>query len=83
MSSSRHCRDPECSGTAEPEQDGDVEWLECVVCGYGFDHVRLTADRAPSDDVCAAGIPEAVRRRASQVSQAPLLQIGRRDAGAA
>jgi hypothetical protein len=52
-----------CSGTAEPEQDGDVLYFTCTACGNSFGH-RRARQQAPS---CAAGLalPEPVP--ASQV----------------
>lgn len=86
------CADPEClddtgqPSWAEPEQDGDHVYFECVVCGYTFGYERLqTAPVAvDSGGVCAVGVPESLRRFASAgmdqalASQGPLLQIGRR-----
>ncbi len=84
---SRPCVDPECGGTAEPEQEGDHRFYECLACGYAFDWYRVTEDTTESDS-CSAGVPEDVRRAASGFAQqalieqnkteAPLLQIGRR-----
>jgi hypothetical protein len=92
------CRDPDCRDAtgarsiAEPEQDGDLCYLACLVCGYEFGYRNLTttpADR-PADGsaepvkaagTCPVGIPDAVRRRALPDGPAPplpLLQIGRR-----
>lgn len=74
------CTDPSCAGRAEPETDGDHQYLVCTVCGYEFGY-RKTA--APTEPTCAAGIPDSVRRAGSSpmtppVNGPPLLQIGRR-----
>lgn len=85
----RACADPECGGTAEPEQDGDHRFHECRSCGYAFAWHRVTDTGDASTDPCSAGIPENVRRTASGFAQQvlaeqgktepPLLQIGRRN----
>lgn len=76
---------PSCGGPdAEPEQDGDVAYFVCAEnCGFEFGWHRITTQN--TDEHCAVGIPEAVRRRASApaehalaASQPPLLQIGKR-----
>jgi len=80
------CTDPRCRGRAEPEQDGDHTYFECDVCGYVFGFTRLETVAMNRDGHCAVGIPEDVRRAASQpmtnalaASQPlPLLSIGRR-----
>lgn len=76
------CPDPDCRGTTEPEQDGDVLYDECVVCGFALNW-RRAEDPEQSDGRCAVGIPEDVRRAANSFTlpKPPLLQIGRRDAG--
>lgn len=83
------CSDPGCSGRAEPEQDGDHTYFECVKCGYCFAFQRLDTIAVNPDGACSVGIPEDVRRAASEpmtkalaASQPPLLSIGRRNAGA-
>lgn len=84
------CTDPECSGRAEPEQDGDYTYHECLECGYAFGFQRIETLVANPADHCSVGIPEDVRRAASRpmtkaltASQPlPLLTIGRRNAGA-
>jgi hypothetical protein len=84
LASSR-CADPDCRGVAEPEQDGDHQWLECTTCGYAHSWARITetSDTPQSRDVCAVGVPEAVRRAASSFhTEPPLMQIGRRNATA-
>jgi hypothetical protein len=75
------CRNPECDGQAEPEQDGDdLRYYACTEpeCGFEFGHVRVRQQSG----TCQLGVPEAVRARFSQpAGQAPppvLLQIGRR-----
>lgn len=55
------CRDPECSGVAEPEVDGAYRYLECVECGYQFAYERVDLP----DDTCGLGVPEEIRRMAS------------------
>lgn len=78
------CADPQCSGRAEPEQDGDHTYFECEDCGYAFGFTRLSVSVQPAG-ACSVGIPEDVRRAASQpmtnalaASGPPLLSIGRR-----
>lgn len=66
---SRPCFDPECSGTAVPEQEWDLVYLACEECGSEFGHMRVSAE--PD---CSRGVPEAVRRAASGV--APVVSLG-------
>lgn len=80
------CTDPECGGQAEPEQDGDHAYYECLRCGYSFGFTRTETLALNPDGACSVGIPENLRRAASQPmtnalarSQPPLLSIGRRD----
>jgi hypothetical protein len=87
-SDSRPCSDPSCNGRAEPEQDGDHTYFECVDCGYCFGFQRVETVAVNRAGHCSVGIPEDVRRAASQpmtnalaASQPPLLSIGRRHAG--
>jgi len=79
------CTDPQCGGRAEPEQDGDHAYFECEECGYAFGFTRLETVAVNRDGACAVGVPEDVRRAASQpmtnalaASGPPLLSIGRR-----
>jgi tRNA(Ile2) C34 agmatinyltransferase TiaS len=79
------CADPQCGGRAEPEQDGDHLYFECTDCGYAFGFSRMETALQQSTGTCAVGIPEDVRRAASQpmtdaltASGPPLLSIGRR-----
>ncbi len=80
------CADPACNGRAEPEQDGDHTYFECPECGYAFGFTRLSTVAVQQDGACAVGVPEDLRRAASQpmtnalaASQPlPLLSIGRR-----
>ncbi len=79
------CADPECSGAAEPEQDGEHAYYECADCGYVFGFTRTSPALQPAG-ACAVGVPEDIRRAASQPmtnavaasSPLPLLSIGRR-----
>lgn len=78
------CKDPECRGRAEPEQDGDHTYVECVQCGYAFGFQRVSTPSLNPGNTCSVGIPEDVRRAASQpmthalaASAPPLLTIGR------
>jgi hypothetical protein len=78
------CADPQCRGRAEPEQDGDHLYFECITCGYAFGFTRSETVLHPAN-TCAVGVPEDVRRAASQpmtnalrASAPPLLSIGRR-----
>lgn len=86
---SRPCPDPECGGTAEPEQDGDHLYFECTRCGYaaGYHKAEQPTLAANQSGHCSVGVPEAVRRAASAAMDnaltaastlGPLLQIGRR-----
>lgn len=34
------CPDPSCRGRAEPEQDGDLTYMECLECGFAFGFTR-------------------------------------------
>lgn len=80
------CADPGCRGRAEPEQDGDHTYFECEECGYAFGFTRSETVLAYRDDNCAVGVPEDIRRAASQPmtnalrasDPLPLLSIGRR-----
>lgn len=87
------CADPECvdgagnPSVAEPEQDGEHRYHECTVCGYAFGYQRVRPETVAvnPEGVCAVGIPEDLRRRASAAmetaqarTQLPLLTIGRR-----
>lgn len=80
------CNDPGCRGRAEPEQDGDHTYFECLECGYAFGFTRLETVAVQRDGACAVGVPEDIRRAASlpmtnalAASQPlPLLSIGRR-----
>lgn len=45
-----------CSGTAEPEQEGDVIYFACPACGGTFGYRRVVQ----SAPVCAAGLTIAV-----------------------
>jgi hypothetical protein len=78
------CADPECGGQAEPEQDGNYLYFECA-CGHTFGFTRSETVLVDPTGACAVGIPEDVRRAASQpmtnalrASGPPLLSIGRR-----
>lgn len=79
------CKDPACPGLAEPEQDGDHTYYECDLCGYSFGFERAETVAVNPDGACSVGIPESVRRVASQPMtnvlaaqpQLPLLTIGR------
>lgn len=80
-SDQRPCADPECSGVAELERDGEhCTYWACSDCGFEFDY-QLTDSEDPT---CQIGVPEPVRRLASQAAQRvlddgkPVLQIGRR-----
>lgn len=79
------CRDPECPGVAEPEQDGDTYFHACVECGYEFNFRIIRTTTVAGTDTCAIGVPESVRRSASITpgGDLPLLQIGRRRADTA
>lgn len=77
------CADPGCNGRAEPEQDGDHTYMECLECGYAFGFTRAETVAVNPEGTCSVGIPEGVRRAASQpmtnalaASQPPLLSIG-------
>jgi hypothetical protein len=80
------CADPQCRGRAEPEQDGDHLYFECEDCGYAFGFTRSETVLAQPDGSCSVGVPEDIRRAASQPmtnalrdsSPLPLLSIGRR-----
>lgn len=79
------CTDPGCGGQAEPEQDGDHIYYECLTCGYTFGFTRTENLLVQPGGACAVGVPEDVRRAASQpmtkalaASGPPLLSIGRR-----
>ena len=56
------CRDPECDGIAEVEVDGDHRYYECMECGFAFGYQRISVS---TDETCAIGVPEDLRRSAS------------------
>jgi hypothetical protein len=56
------CRDPECAGVAEVEVDGDHRYFECMECGFCFGYERISVS---TDETCAIGVPEDLRRSAS------------------
>ncbi len=69
------CYDPDCTGVAEPEQDGGHRYHACTSCGYSFNYESVPTEAGS----CELGVPEAVRRAASVAPPTPLLlQIGRR-----
>lgn len=69
------CRDPECDGTAEPEQDGDFSYYACSRCGYEFGYQQVRRDAGS----CQLGVPETVRRRADTTPAPTFLgTVGRR-----
>jgi hypothetical protein len=80
------CADPQCRGRAEPEEDGDHTYFECLECSYAFGFTRTETVLAYRDGSCAVGVPEDIRRAASQPmtnalrasDPLPLLSIGRR-----
>lgn len=90
------CPDPDCvdaeSGkhsVAEPGSDEELQYHECVTCGYEFNWVRVAESVGFSSDGgnCQVGIPEAIRRMGSGLAeqamqklddQKPMLQIGKR-----
>jgi hypothetical protein len=74
------CFDPECSGQAEPEADGDLRYHACAACGFEFGYEQAGEQDAGA---CSLGISEEVRRAASiappQEKQSVFLgTIGRR-----
>jgi len=57
------CRDPDCGGQAEEEVDGAVRLRVCQKCGFEFGYERIEV--SGEQEVCAIGVPEALRRAAS------------------
>jgi hypothetical protein len=57
------CRDSDCPGQAEEEVDGNVRYRVCLTCGFEFAYERV--EIAGDQEVCAIGVPEALRRAAS------------------
>ena len=55
------CRDPECEGVAEVEQDGNMAYYECQECEMQFGYRQLDQP----DHACGIGVPESVRKIAS------------------
>lgn len=55
------CGDPECTGMAEPEADGELRYYACTTCGFesGYEMTRQP------EGTCQLGVPEDVRRLAS------------------
>jgi hypothetical protein len=65
----RPCFDPDCGGIAEPEQDGEhCKYWSCADCGndFGFERLQPNVITEDADGTCQVGIPEAIRRSASQ-----------------
>jgi hypothetical protein len=58
------CRDPDCDGLGEEEVDGNVRYRVCLTCGfeYAYERVEISGEQ----EVCAIGVPEALRRAASE-----------------
>lgn len=75
----RPCRDEECPGSADPEQDGDTRYWACTLCGMEFGFERTPQ---PVQDACAIGVAPEVRQRFSSPADgrpAPVpISIGRR-----
>lgn len=69
------CADPECvdadghRSLAEPEQDGEHQWSECVTCGYQFGWAKVQLPQM--EGACAIGVPEAVRVAFATAQTAP------------
>jgi hypothetical protein len=61
---SRPCYDPECAGTAEPEQDGDHRYWACAACGFAFGYEKV----AQTATVCSAGVPQSPAAEIEPVS---------------
>lgn len=70
----RICADPECGGTAEPDQDGDHRFWSCNDCGYDFGYEKIETNLLAegADGSCSVGIPESVRRQASSGMEAAM-----------
>lgn len=85
----RSCGDPECSGQAEPEQDGEhCSYWACPECGFEFGYELMSPDS--DEGACQIGVPENIRRAASAPAQRvfdeqtrglPVVQIQRRPPG--
>jgi hypothetical protein len=58
------CRDPDCSGLGEEEVDGNVRYRVCTTCGFEYAYERVEV--SGTQEVCAIGVPEALRRAASE-----------------
>ena len=58
------CRDPIATGSGEEEVDGNVRYRVCQTCGfeYAYERVEISGEQ----EVCAIGVPEALRRAASE-----------------
>lgn len=78
------CADEECvdefgvRSIAEPEQDGDLTYWTCLVCGYEFGYQRAPDPNA--EPSCQLGIPESVRRQGSVEPERVPVTLGRRRA---
>ena len=44
--------DRDCTGTAMPDAEGQLSWLECPICGYEF-----AWQYDSTTETCAAGLP--------------------------
>lgn len=65
------CRDSECDGVAEVEQDGNMAYYECQECEMQFGYRKLEQP----DHMCGIGVPESVRQVASVEPQTPRTSI--------
>jgi hypothetical protein len=68
--------DPECPGPSEPEQDEDLRYYVCTVCGSESGYVRVR--QAASEGACQLGITEPALRQLNEPAPVFLGTIGRR-----
>lgn len=69
------CRDPECTGQAEEEVDGDVRYRVCQACGFEFAYERIEV--GGEQGVCQIGVPEELRRAVSGPMEEAIAAEGR------
>lgn len=67
------CKNPECKGIAEPEQDGDHGYWACTTCGFEFGYHKIETTQLAVDAAgsCAIGVPESIRRAFSGPKDEP------------
>lgn len=71
------CADPECTGMAEPEVDGDHKYFACLACGFEFGYQKADTNLIPSSEgTCAIGVPESIRAAFSPPQEKKPVSLG-------